>query len=146
MKQIFEMLISLLVEGVLAYIAAIDILKKKITNRSLIILGAVGIAATYRFPISIAKRLWGGMINASALFLIDLVRPGAFGGGDIKLLAIAGFLLGIRGGFLALCAAFLSGGIYSALLLLIGKMKRKDNIAFGPFICLGIVLGFVYSL
>ena len=145
MKQIFEMLLSVLLEGVLAYIAAIDTLKNKITNRSLILLGVVGIAATYHFPISITKRLWGGVINSGALFLINLIRPGAFGGGDVKLLAIAGFLLGIRGGVLALCAAFLSGGVVSVLLLVTGKKRRTDSMAFGPYICFGICIFFVNS-
>ena len=141
------MIINQILFGIaLLYISIIDIKTKKISNRSLIVAFITGIMVASALSISIFDRITGSMILGMGLWMIDLVRPGAFGGGDIKLLAIAGFLLGIRGGFLALCAAFLSGGIYSALLLLIGKMKRKDTIAFGPFICLGIVLGFVYSL
>ena len=141
------MIINLILFGIaLLYISIIDIKTKKISNRSLIVAFITGIMVASALSISIFDRITGSMILGMGLWMINLVRPGAFGGGDIKLLAIAGFLLGIRGGFLALCAAFLSGGIYSALLLMIGKMKRKDTIAFGPFICLGIVLGFVYSL
>lgn len=141
------MIINQILFGIaLLYISIIDIKTKKISNRSLIVAFITGIMVASALSISIFDRITGSMILGMGLWMINLVRPGAFGGGDIKLLAVAGFLLGICGGFLALCAAFLSGGIYSALLLLIGKMKRKDTIAFGPFICLGIVLGFVYSL
>lgn len=141
------MIINQILFGItLLYISIVDIKTKKITNRSLMVIFITGIMVAATLPISILDRIAGSIILGMGLWMIDLVRPGALGGGDIKLLAIAGGLLGWRGGFLALCAAFLSGGIYSALLLLIGKMKRKDTIAFGPFICLGIVLGFVYSL
>ena len=51
---------------------------------------------------------------------------------------------GWRGGLMTLCAEFLAGGVYSAIMLLIGKKKRKDRIAFGPFICLGIPLCFYF--
>ena len=138
MKQIFKMLFSVLLEGILVYIAVVDINKKKITNRSLIILGVVGIAATYNFSISLISRLWGGMISAGPLFMIDLILPGSFGGGDIKLLAIAGGLLGWKGGLFALCAGFLAAGIYGVVMLAMGKRSKKDQIALGPFLCLGI--------
>ena len=79
------------------------------------------------------------MISAGPLFMIDLILPGSFGGGDIKLLAIAGGLLGWKGGLLALCAGFLAAGIYSVVMLTMGKMRKKDQIALGPFLCLGII-------
>ena len=145
MKQIFEILFSVLLKGVLAYIAAVDIQKKQITNRSLIILGVVGIAATYPLPLSLLERIAASIVTAMPLLGINLVRSGAFGGGDVKLLAIAGFLLGIRGGILALCAAFLSGGVVSVLLLVTGKKRRTDSMAFGPYICFGICIFFVNS-
>ncbi len=144
MIDLFQWISYGLVWIVLIYIAVKDIRIKKISNSSLAVLLAVGILATYALPISISERGAGVLLVGGILLLIDLILPGAFGGGDIKLLAIAGGLLGWRGGLWALCAAFITGGIYSSLMLLVGKMKRKDKFAFGPFICMGIAFCFVF--
>ena len=115
---------------------------RKITDRSLVLLLLVGAVATYGLPVSLEERLLGIVLAGAPLLLIDLVLPGAFGGGDIKLSAVAGVLLGWRGGLLALGAGFLTGGLYGAVMLATGRFKRKDRFAFGPFICLGIILCF----
>lgn len=128
---------------ILIYIAIKDCKTHKITNWSLLILLAVGMGATWQQPLTIMDRIIGTVLCGAPLLIISMMRPGAFGGGDIKLLAIAGGLLGWRGGLLALCAGFLSGGLYSAIMLATGKMKRKDQVALGPFLCLGIAILFV---
>ena len=101
------MIINQILFGItLLYISIVDIKTKKITNRSLMVIFITGIMVAATLPISILDRIAGSIILGMGLWMIDLVRPGALGGGDIKLLAIAGGLLGWRGGFLALCAAF----------------------------------------
>jgi prepilin signal peptidase PulO-like enzyme (type II secretory pathway) len=62
------------------------------------------------------------------------------GFGDVKLAAIFGFLLGLKGGLLVLYIAFLSGGIIGAVLLLGQKKGMKSTIAFGPYLVLGIII------
>ena len=41
----------------------------------------------------------------------------------------------------SMAAAVLFGGIYGIYLLAAKKKERKDHFAFGPFLCLGMVLG-----
>ena len=74
------------------------------------------------------------------ILLLCLVIPGAFGGGDIKLMAAAGLLLGWQHTLLAAFLAVLGGGGYGAYLLARKLADRKDHFAFGPFLCTGIVL------
>lgn len=75
----------------------------------------------------------------SAVVPLCVARFG-IGGGDIKLMAAAGFLLGWRLNLAAFFTGLFSGGVYGSFLLLSGKGGRKDSMAFGPFLCLGIAL------
>ena len=137
-----KMLFSIFFGCMLIYITITDLHTKKISNRSLAALLLVGVGAACQLHVTVLDRIIGVLVTGTPLLLLDLILPGAFGGGDIKLLAIAGGLLGWRGGLLALCAGFLSGGLYSAVMLVLGKIKRKDKFAFGPFLCIGIAIGY----
>ena len=64
----------------------------------------------------------------------------AFGGGDIKLMAVIGFFLGWKMSLTAFMIAVFSGGIYGIGLLLSKKKGAKEQFAFGPFLCAGTAL------
>lgn len=88
---------------------------------------AIGMAALYAF-----------------YFLLRLVRPGAMGGGDVKLAGVVGLYLGYVGwGALAVgaFAAFLLGGLYGLALLAVRKAGRKSRIPFGPWMLTGAWVG-----
>lgn len=61
----------------------------------------------------------------------------ALGGGDIKLVAAFGALLGWRGLFGSLFLGSLSGGVLGLALLLSKKKQRGETLPFGPFLSLG---------
>ena len=71
--------------------------------------------------------------------------PGAFGGGDIKLMAAAGLFLGWQHTLLAMFFGILGGGFYGMYLLAARKADKKDHFAFGPFLCVGIVLALLFG-
>lgn len=78
-----------------------------------------------------------GMVLGGGFFLfIAMVTNGAMGGGDIKIMAALGFLFGVKNTLLLMFLSFVLGGILSVILLLLKIKKRKDQIPFGPFICL----------
>lgn len=141
-SMIEKVLLQIAVGGILIYIAINDSKTQKITNRSLLTLLTVGMGAMGQMPLTVVDRIIGVLLCSVPLLIISMIRPGAFGGGDIKLLAIAGGLLGWRGGLLALCAGVITAGVYSTVMLATGKMKRKDTIALGPFLCFGMVIGY----
>jgi leader peptidase (prepilin peptidase)/N-methyltransferase len=84
--------------------------------------------------------LSGLAIMSPILFLFLVTHGRGMGFGDVKLAAIFGFLLGLKGGLLVLYIAFLSGGIIGAVLLLGQKKGMKSTIAFGPYLVLGIII------
>lgn len=87
-----------------------------------------------------------GFFAASAILLgLGLVYAGGIGGGDIKLMAAAGLLIGWQRILLALFAGNL---IAFAVILpqLLRKQARRDTqIAFGPYLCGGILLALLYG-
>ena len=67
------------------------------------------------------------------------------GGGDIKLMAAAGLFLGWQHTLLAMFFGILGGGFYGIYLLAARKADKKDHFAFGPFLCVGIVLALLFG-
>lgn len=124
--------------AVLSAVAQAD--KKTMTIPDQLVLATlgVGVLSIPLFPeIGLQDRMLG-MCSASLLLLgITLCVPGAFGGGDIKLMAACGLFLGWRCSLLALGIAIFAGAAYGARMLATGKADRKARIAFGPFLCIG---------
>ena len=94
---------------------------------------------------AISDRILGALAVSIPMLIITLCIPGSFGGGDIKLMFVSGFLLGISKIVCAAVLAFFSAGIYVAVMLLMKKIKRKDTIAFGPFLALGLAVATLYG-
>jgi leader peptidase (prepilin peptidase)/N-methyltransferase len=57
----------------------------------------------------------------------------------MKLMAMAGLFLGWRLTLTSLLFAVLAAGLICAVLLAARKLKQGDYLAFGPFLCAGIV-------
>ena len=99
------------------------------------------VMAVFAFPdVTLTERLIGFFSVSLPLFAITLAVPGAFGGGDIKLMAVIGFFLGWKMSLTAFMLAVFSGGIYGIGLLLSKKKGAKEHFAFGPFLCAGTAL------
>ena len=132
--------------GILTVVAFMDIDTLEIYDRFPALLLVCGAAAQFVFPgPGIKSRLLGCVIVSLPMLLLALVVPGGFGGGDIKLMAGAGFFLGAR---LTVVAAFLGillGGGFGALLLAAKKADRKTRFAFGPFLCIGIAAAMFFG-
>lgn len=79
-----------------------------------------------------------GLILAGLFFLlIVFFSGGGMGEGDVTLIAVLGFVLGLRMIFLVIFFSFILGALISVFLLISGLKSRKDPIPFGPFIVLG---------
>ena len=129
--------------GLLALTAERDRRTRSIPDGLVACLFAVGAAAAVWMPeTGISERLAGAFAVSVPMFLLTMARPGAFGGGDVKLMAAGGIMLGAKGIWLAFCFSVLAGGIYSLFLLKKGK-DRKTVFAFGPFLCAGIAAAWI---
>ncbi len=69
----------------------------------------------------------------------------AMGFGDVKFAAMAGWVLGWDVGIVSMFLAFLSATLLFTILIPIGVINRKQQVPFGPFICLGIWLGLMWG-
>ena len=125
--------------GVLLYTALIDVETLEIPDRIHVIILVLAVLSTiHSAETAITNRLLGAVIVSVPMLLIALWVPGGFGGGDIKLMAASGLLLGTKEIVVAAFVSILAGGIYSAYLLIRKQAQRETQFAFGPFLCTGL--------
>lgn len=91
------------------------------------------------------ERILGFFIISLPMYVLTLIVPDCFGGGDIKLIAVCGFLLGWKMNILAMFLAILTGGIYACYLVVSKKAKKGAHMAFGPYLCLGVSISLFYG-
>lgn len=138
-------LVFLLLSALMA-VAFIDQDTMEIPNGLSILIAVLGLLSILLFPeISLLDRATGILSVSLPLFLIALAIEGAFGGGDIKLMAATGVFLGWKLNLIALFFALLIGGGYAGYLLLSKKKDRKAHIPFGPFLCAGVALSWFFG-
>ncbi|GHU62203.1 type 4 prepilin-like proteins leader peptide-processing enzyme [Clostridia bacterium] len=125
-------------------LAWIDHDTMEIPDRFHIIIAACGIMMLFFGPGTGLKSHLIGIAAASVpLFIIMIVclfarGVEAFGFGDVKLMAAAGFFLGWQHTLVALFLGILIGGVYGVYLLAAGKKGGEEHFAFGPALCAGI--------
>jgi len=83
----------------------------------------------------------GGMILGGGIMLvIFLVSRGGMGAGDLKLMALIGLYVGLRGTAAVLLLGFLFGAVTGIVFMATGKLTRKDALPFAPFLSLGALI------
>ncbi|MBY0146692.1 prepilin peptidase [Neobacillus niacini] len=92
---------------------------------------------------------WDSLLGAGSGFLflliIAIVSKGGMGGGDIKLYALLGFVLGFKLVLLSFFLSTLFGAVIGGLALLFKIVKRKQPIPFGPFIAAGTLTAYYWG-
>lgn len=97
-----------------------------------------------------AQPFLGGLLSGLVIggffyLLIIITRGKGMGGGDVKLGAFMGLILGFPHSFIALVLSFLTGAILAIFLLLSGKKKMGQAIPFGPFLVLGSLIALFWG-
>ena len=93
----------------------------------------------FRVGVSVQERCMGAVVIAVPMLVLTVMLKGGFGGGDIKLMAVSGFLNGVKVITYAGMLGIILSGIYVSMMLAAGKMGRKDSFALGPFLVMGII-------
>ena len=93
----------------------------------------------FRVGVSVQERCLGAVVIAVPMLVLPVLLKGGFGGGDIKLMAVSGFLNGVKVITYAGMLGIILSGIYVSMMLAAGKMGRKDSFALGPFLVMGII-------
>lgn len=93
----------------------------------------------FRVGVSVQERCLGAVVIAVPMLVLTVLLKGGFGGGDIKLMAVSGFLNGVKIITYAGMLGIILSGIYVSMMLAAGKMGRKDSFALGSFLVMGII-------
>lgn len=126
---------------ILFVMAVFDIREKKISNRWIQVLWVLGILGMMAFPeIGIMERIFGSCYISFLMLLPNLFGKRAFGGGDVKLISVCGWLAGAKNIFWIFAYSIFIAGFYIGIRMWKGKMKGKEEIPFAPFICTGVLL------
>ena len=163
LPDFWRLMPALVLTGVLIASAFIDAEKRIIPNGLVLfgaaagaLLGAACYLATGHMPWqdalstagpeswlrAVTGALAGALAGGAPLLAIDMVsrmvlRKDGMGGGDVKLMAMAGLYLGWTASLIALLLAVVAGGLAGAILLATKRLKRGDYFPFGPFLAGG---------
>jgi leader peptidase (prepilin peptidase)/N-methyltransferase len=130
----------------LIVIAFIDLEHQIIPNRLVLFIFIWAVLWHVFIPkISWINSLLGALLGGGLLFVLAVVSRGGMGGGDIKLMFAAGFFLGLKNTVLALFIGFLSGAVIGVGLIFLSIKNRREPIAFGPFLSLGIITALIWG-
>lgn len=130
---------------------SVDVREHRLPNRLMATAAAI-VAATaaaaaalgdVRFVDSIRGALTGVVLSGAAvLAVVWLVRPNAIGGGDVKMLGVAGAMLGVADPL----AALVAGWVGVVVQLIASVVLRRRHLPFGPALFAGFVVGAMSTL
>jgi leader peptidase (prepilin peptidase) / N-methyltransferase len=89
--------------------------------------------------------LAGLALGGGLLLIIILASRGGMGAGDMKLMALIGFFVGLRGTAVVMMLGFTLGAVTGLLLILARRLNRKDAVPFGPFLSLAALIEIFYG-
>ena len=151
----WQLLVYLALISLLIVISAIDLKTMEIPNGLIIagfIVGAIQLIVTVFTGIfgdwtSYVFGLFAGGLPLLLIALIAgfLLRKEAIGGGDVKLMAFCGFIIGWKLVIPAYLIGIVLGAVISVMLMALGRKKRGDEIPFGPFLSLGVVFSVFFG-
>lgn len=82
----------------------------------------------------------GLLVGGGLFYAIAVLSKGGMGGGDIKMMAMVGGLMGWKSVFLTIFLGSLTGATFGIFLMIAEGKGRKTKIPFGPFLALGTLI------
>jgi leader peptidase (prepilin peptidase) / N-methyltransferase len=141
-----ELVVALTLISLLLIITVSDLAYMIIPNKVLIVFLVLFMIERFLIPVDPwYDPLLGAIIGFGLLFLIGVISKGGMGGGDIKLFGVLGLALGWSSILLTFFFAALIGTVVGIIGMLLGKVKRKKPIPFGPSIAAGSLLAYFYG-
>lgn len=141
----FQTLLAMILGSLCIIIAMIDIDTMEILDRFHVFIFALAIIHIIFFSeLPLLDHIIGFFIISVFFYIIAIITNG-MGGGDIKLVAVSGLLLGYQSMLVGFFIAAITGGLIAIALLLLKAQDRKSLIAFGPFLCIGIFIAYLYG-
>ena len=143
----------ILLAGLLA-LAWIDYHEKKIPNKILKVLLLIRMVflvpewllfKELGFSLFLASGM--GLLVGGGLFLIVyFLSKGGVGMGDVKLMGVTGAYVGIGGIMPTVFLTVMISAVYSIVMLLLRKIKLKEEIPFAPFVLAGTAMAMAFGM
>lgn len=141
-----EIISGFLLVSLLMIVLAADISYMIIPNRVLLYFSVIFIIFRLFSPL---YPWWDSLAGSAAgfalLYLILVVSNGGIGGGDVKLFAVIGYLVGTRMLVFGFFFTIMYGALLGAAGMLAGLVKKRQPVPFGPFIVLGMLTAYFFS-
>ncbi|MFE7019463.1 prepilin peptidase [Microbacterium sp. NPDC057650] len=150
LHDLIAVLAHVALAGVGAWLLVIDARTHRLPNRIVLpTLGAllllVGMEALITGDTArLVGSLLGMLLLAGFYAAMRMVSRQGIGGGDVKLAAVIGLVLGWHGWqalAIGAASAFVLGALYALVLMALRRADRSTRIAFGPWMIVGAVLG-----
>lgn len=138
--------------GIGAWLLVIDARTHRLPNRIVLptlaaLLALAGIDALVTRQSGLLIGAVVGMLVLGGIYaVLRATSRGGIGGGDVKLAAVIGLVLGWHGWqalAVGAASAFVLGALYALALMAFRRANRSTRIAFGPWMIIGAVLGVV---
>lgn len=137
----------------LVALAAYDLKWMLLPNRMVAVAGVLSVAllatrlAAAHSVDPLLDALWGALIAGGLFYVLFQISAGRWiGGGDVKLGAVLGIIVGgPMNAILLLFMASFAGTLVTLPLLMTGKAKRTSKLPFGPFLIMGAYLTVLYG-
>ncbi|MDN5317988.1 MAG: leader peptidase (prepilin peptidase) / N-methyltransferase [Thermoanaerobacterium sp.] len=81
----------------------------------------------------------------AAIVMLIFVLPGWMGGGDLKLSAFIGFVLGFKLTLIFLFFSFVIGGLVSEIQIVFAKKSIKEYVPFVPYLAFGSIISILFG-
>ena len=126
--------------------AVMDYYTLEVRHRFVFLVGLLGILQYFLIGSPTLFEMLVGFFAASLpLLLISILTQGSIGGGDIKLLASCGLMLGYSHVLLGTFLAIVIGGMYGIFLLTLDRKHKKDALPFVPFLAIGLGISYLWG-
>lgn len=128
--------------ALLVYASVSDIRKREVSD-------AVPVMIAITALIGITPAHLPGMLIAAAVitlpqFIVAILKPGSYGGADIKIMAACAFLLGLERGIAAMIIGLSAGLLITTIIRLIQKKKiTKESFPVVPYLAAGSLIAFL---
>ena len=150
LRTVLVLLVHAGLIGIGVWLLAIDIRTHRLPNRIVLptllamVLLAVLDAVAMGESGALVRALWGLEILGGFYALLRIASRAGMGGGDVKLAALIGVVLGWHS-WTALAvgaaSAFVLAALYALALIALRRATGSTRIAFGPWMIIGAVLG-----
>jgi len=139
-------ILYLIATSFLIVIFVFDHLHQLILDKVTVPLMIIAIIFIFVLKLNWSEHLLAGVAGAAWFGWQYAISKGKWiGGGDIRLGAVMGLLLGWPGLLVALFLAYILGAIVSIYLLISKKSERGSQIAFGTFLSFATVVTWLYG-